>query len=269
MIILSAAGPKIILSHTECLPNEFVLWQEHNQILVSSEDDPGPVKTIDYQPDVEWTHQSSQNVRGVLQTDKDTVGSWEVKAKGDRVELVFTVTNTTEDAWPVAEAFMCYKHRGAVYFWDPELKRTFLEWNGEPVSVRDRVRQMCGPDAFWPKNHLHRVGFEATCDRYDCAGFRNPPEHGWHNHRTATTGGWMAIVSKDGNWVSGTYWEGCEMLAQNGPDYGCIHAGLTLGREIAPDQTVSCRGVIILGRMTLENFLEHYRKDTELWSDKA
>ena len=78
--------------------------------------------------------------------------------------MVFSVANMTDRPWPIAETSMCYKNRGAVEFWDPDLGRTYVEWNGEPVIVSDRIKQIHGPEAFWPKNQLHRCDF-ATCVR--------------------------------------------------------------------------------------------------------
>ena len=160
---------------------------------------------------------------------------------------------------------MCYKHRGARDFWDPELRRTFLEWEGRPVSVYDRVKQMCGPGAFWPKNQLHRRGYEHTFERYDRVGLRNSSSAGWHAHGCATTGGWMAIVCKNGKWVSGIYWEGTEIVAQNAPDYGCVHAGIALGYDIRPGQTVSRQGTIVVGQMDIEGFMARYQEDLASW----
>jgi hypothetical protein len=65
----------------------------------------------------------------------------------------------------------------------------------------------------------------------------------------------MAIVSQDGHWVSGIAWEGTEMLAQNAPDYGCIHAGIALGCDVQPGQTVERKGILFLSQAGMQAFL--------------
>ena len=156
--------------------------------------------------------------------------------------MVFSVTNLGDTTWPVAEVVMCYKHRGAFDFWNPELDRTYLEWGGEPVSLLDRIKTIHGSDAFWPKNTLHLKAFTHTYDRYERVGLINARNAGWMVHRDAATDSWMAIKSADNEWLSEIFWESSERLAQNGPDYGCIHAGLHVGYDIDPGETVIRKG---------------------------
>ena len=46
MIQLAAIGPKIFISQTELLKNEFVLWQEHNRLLISQKEEAIPFESL-------------------------------------------------------------------------------------------------------------------------------------------------------------------------------------------------------------------------------
>jgi len=54
----------------------------------------------------------------------------------------------------------------------------------------------------------------------------------------------------------------------NGPYYGCIHAGIALGYDIQPGQTVSRQGTIVLGRMEIQGFMARYQEDLASWSSR-
>lgn len=258
VIELCAVGPRLFLTETQLPRDEIVLWQEGGQILLLPIDEARPYSTLRYA--IHWEANEPARVAAALTDPQGApLGAWTASVEGETVALSFSLTCPGPDPWPAVEAFFCHKHRSAPTFYDPELRRTYLEWDGEPVSVRDRLEAMYGPGSFWPKNHLHRVGCGACFDRYDRVGLRNPASAGWANHRDATTGGWMAIVAADGAWVSGIFWEGAQILAQNGPDYGCLHAGASLGERIAPGQRVHVRGTAVLGRIGLEGFLARYR----------
>ena len=190
------------------------------------------------------------------------MGSWTARAGVSRIDMAFSVTNISDQPWPIAETSMCYKHRGAVEFWDPDLERTYVEWNGEPVTVCDRIQQIHGPDAFWPKNQLHRCDFSHTFERYDRVELKNSENSGWQVHNNGTTGGWMAITQKDGNWLSGLFWDKSERVCQNGPDYGCLHAAISIGYDIAPGETMERKGVICLAEKSPGQFMNLYHKAT-------
>jgi len=253
MIRICAAGPRIFLTCDALPRDEFVLWQELGQILVESADDAAPFRAIRHE--IAWTSSHPDELEGALSAGGEPIGMWRARAREDGLAMAFSVRNATPEAWPVAEAFMCYKHRGAPDFWDPELERTYMECAGQPAVLRDWLIQQRGADAFRRKNHLHRLGCGETFDRYGRVGLRIAPQHGWDSHRDATSGGWMAIVSRDGRWVSGIAWEGTQMLAQNAPDYGCIHAGIALGTGIQPGQTVERKGILFLSQAGLPAFL--------------
>lgn len=115
--MIAPLGPKICISHTELLTDEMVLWQEHNQLIVSD-----PAKQESYlglRYAINWNTNSPREIQGVLSLDNSRFGAWDARVQGDRVEMSFSVTNNGDCAWPVAEAFMCYKHKGAKNFWDP------------------------------------------------------------------------------------------------------------------------------------------------------
>ena len=57
MILLAASGPKLFINHTALLKNEFVLWQEHNQLLVSEKELARPFDRIVY--DIAWEQSAS------------------------------------------------------------------------------------------------------------------------------------------------------------------------------------------------------------------
>lgn len=126
---------------------------------------------------------------------------------------------------------------------------------------------MHGENSFWPKNHIHLTGYDQSFERYNRAGLRNNTRE-WGVHRDGATAGWMAIVSRDGAWVSGTYWQRVELLAHNAPDYDCIHGGLVAGYNVQPGQTVTTRGCVVLGKLGLKEFMDHYRRDMERWNLK-
>lgn len=266
MIQLCAVGPKVFVTETALPRDEMVLWQEGGQLLLVPETDARPYATFPYE--TRWEVNRPERVEARLYAPPpaggQAFGRWTAAVEGERVALTFAVACPGPDPWPVVEAFFCYKHRSAPTFWDPELTRTYLEWEGEPATVRGRLEALHGAGAFWPKNHLHRRGFEEAFGRYERAGLRNPAAAGWASHRDATTGGWMAILAERGRWVSGLYWQGAEMLAQNGPDYGCLHAGARLARSMAPGERVLVRGALVLGAIGLEGFLERYRADCAL-----
>ena len=102
--------------------------------------------------DISWHQPETDTWIGTLSANDREMGSWTARVVRDRSEMVFSVANMTDLPWPIAETSMCYKHRGAVEFWDPDLERTYVEWNGEPVIVSDRIKQIHGSEAFWPKN---------------------------------------------------------------------------------------------------------------------
>ena len=262
MILLAAAGPKLFINHSDLLKNEFILWQEHNQVLISQKDEERIFEPIKY--DISWERPEAEEVVGQIEAQASLKGEWRANVCEDRIEMTYSVTNTSERTWPVAEAFFCYKHRSAGDFWNPDLDRTYVEWEGEPVSVRDRIKQMHGEEAFWPKNQLHLRQFGETYDRYDRVGLRNSPSAGWCAHRDGTTGGWMAVLSENGEWLSGMYWERTERVAQNGPDYGCIHAGLHIGYDIGPGETVQRKGTVVIARMSPREFMEVYHGEVDL-----
>lgn len=254
MILLAAAGPKIFVNSDARMADEMVLWQEHNRIIVSNAR--GTEKFLSVSYDIVWQKHGPGELHGTITWKNKPMGFWHAEAFEDRIQVALHIQNITDFVWPVAELSMCYKHRGAKGFWDPALERTYMEWDGAPISVRDRIKQMHGKDAFWPKNHLHRQGFDRTFERYNRVGLRNPITSGWQVHRDATSGGWIGIVSSDARWVSGICWDRSEMLAQNAPDYGCIHAGLTLGYDINPSDTVDRHGVILFGEMEIDSLME-------------
>lgn len=260
MILLSASGPKLFINHTELLKNEFVLWQEHNRLLISHPTEERTFESLFY--DISWEQPETGHWIGTMSVNGTEMGSWTARAGVDRIDMTFRVTNTSDQPWPIAETSMCYKHRGAVEFWDPDLERTHVEWNGEPVTVRDRIKQIHGPDAFWPKNQLHRCDFAHTFERYDRVGLKNGTNAGWQVHNNGTTGGWMAITQKDGNWLSGLFWDKSERVCQNGPDYGCLHAGISIGYDIAPGETLERKGVICLAENSPVEFMDLYHKET-------
>ena len=76
----------------------------------------------------------------------------------------------------------------------------------------------------------------------------------------------MAVVSQDGEWLSGMFWERAERVAQNGTDYGCIHAGLHIGYDIEPGETIQRKGTIVIARMSPKEFMELYRGEVDLLS---
>ncbi|HCR19392.1 MAG TPA: hypothetical protein DIU35_18090 [Candidatus Latescibacteria bacterium] len=120
-----------------------------------------------------------------MSANDSEMGSWTARVVRDRIEMVFSVANMTDRPWPIAETSMCYKHRGAV--------------------------------EFWPKNQLHRCDFSHTFERYDRVGLKNAANAGWQGHNNGTTAGWMAITQKDGEWLSGLFWDKSEWVCQNGP----------------------------------------------------
>ena len=253
MILLAAAGPKIFVTPDTRLSDEMVLWQEHNQIIVSSREGENKFYSLVYE--IAWEHESPGALRGTITRENREMGFWRAEAIEDQIRMSLQIRNTTDVEWPVAELSMCYKHRGAKSYWDPTLERTYIEWAGAPVTIRERIQQMHGEHAFWPKNHLHRLGFDRTFDRYNRVGLRNPASAGWQHHRNATSGGWIGIVSTDAEWVSGICWDKSEMLAHNAPDYGCIHAGLTIGYDVKPQDVVEGHGVILVGENNIESLM--------------
>jgi hypothetical protein len=262
MILLAAAGPKIFMNHRELLKNEFILWQEHNQILISEKEQERPFDRHEYA--ISWDQPAPREVVGRMAAEGCLSGEWRARARDGRVDMIHSITNESDHVWPVAEMFFCYKHRSAVDFWNPDLDRTYVEWEGQPICVRDRIKQMHGDQAFWPKNQFHIKQFADTYDRYDRVGLRNSPKAGWCAHRDGTTGAWMAVVSQDGEWLSGMFWERAERVAQNGPDYGCIHAGLHIGYDIEPGETVQRKGTIVIDRMSPKAFMELYHGEVDL-----
>jgi hypothetical protein len=260
VVLLTASGPKLFISHTELLKNEFVLWQEHNRLLISHPTKEAPFESLYY--DISWEQVEDDTLVGSMSVAGRSMGSWTASARGNRIDLSFQVTNITDQPWPIAETSMCYKHRGAVEFWDPDLERTYVEWQDRPVTVRERIEQIHGSGAFWPKNQLHRCEFSHTFDRFNRVGLKNATTDGWQVHNNATTGGWMAIERNTGDWLSGIFWDRSERVCQNGPDYGCLHAGISIGYDIAPEQTIERKGVICIDRMSPQEFMALYHKQT-------
>jgi hypothetical protein len=133
-ILFCATGPKIFITHSDLLKNEFVLWQEHNRLLISHPTQTKPFESLFY--DIRWRQPEPNRLSGIMEIEGRSFGSW----------------------------------------------------------------------------------------------------------------------------LSGTFWETAERVGQNGPDYGCIHAGPSIGYDIEPGQTVARRGCIVLAKMTPEEFMALYHE---------
>ena len=205
-----------------------MLWQEHNRLFISHPTEEKTFESLFY--DISWHQPETGTWIGTMSANVREMGSWTARVVRDRIEMVFSVANMTDRPWPIAETSMCYKHRGAV--------------------------------EFWPKNQLHRCDFSHTFERYDRVGLKNAANAGWQVHNNGTTAGWMAITQKDGEWLSGLFWDKSERVCQNGPDYGCLQAGISIGYDIAPGETIQRKSVISLSKDSPGEFMASCHQET-------
>ena len=91
MIQLAAIDPKIFLSQTELLKNEFVFWQEHNRLLISEKEKTAPYESLFYE--IAWDQRSPTQASGILLGGSTFKSRWDVSARGNRVDMTFEVTN--------------------------------------------------------------------------------------------------------------------------------------------------------------------------------
>jgi len=204
-----------------------------------------------------WRRLAGRGVQGTSSPDDKTPVLLQVRlepmARGLALEM--TIKNRSQEPLPHVVAHVCLSHdhgkNQPLQFRDPEHRRTYL--------VTRRGLRCLAEFGVGQRSH-YRVEGEKPI------GLFSNPQRGEYRFwggglaPAVATEPWIASTDATGQWTVAIFWDRAAELFHNGDRPNrCIHSDPAFG-TLAPGQSVTRRGMILLLRGTPQEALELFRR---------